>query len=926
MKAIKSFELLSKELFQSEIENINQKYIECEVLEQKQFFHNYLKLTLLLNNEINDDFIIKPIYNIKEGNKIKIETKDILFRTCDYKLHLEIMKIVKIKNTDSKITIKKNYTKFNSPFIYANSLSELSKVKYNLFASLPVKTNETESFSGFTNIFFIDINKEELLITFDRKKFKVEGQKIYLLEGFLFNYEEKKFIQLANSNIVEMNEVLKRNEIISKSNIKDLFNFKGKVKYFDFKQKLIKVENESNNNQYEIEINNKLFGDISLNCECNFFNFSKVNDNKYKYNCFSKIEYQQKTYIKVNFVDNLKDKYYDIIKCDNIIQDINANSIILELDDHSNKISEIKTITLAKKDKNNNIIEQKEFNFEVDNGKINNVDSLSAKTEGYSYQLYFESNNKDSLPKLYKIQVNNKIDIDIKPDYNENEFYERFTIINVPYQKIQENEKNALNDFSLNGENIQDNEKSFKYLFTINNNTTKIHKFKLKKHENYQSFYNKYDKYEKDLQTFFESYFPKQIDLLHRDINYIESEKNECIKNLFSNENLLSDLKDIITKGFNKYYFKNCRQDYILMRNICFAFICLRIKAKKYDIIDFNLIFSTFKGLLIKLNFEYIDRIKALIAITREFEYQKYDYTKLGLDIVKSTSKNKEFSYYTKAMSIFLNIINDLTENCAFYKGIRQFNGIILEDEFSQKDMYSGSLINIKDIQIELFKNVGRFCIFQKGIINEYGSYWSYARTMFLNPDTILGKYNKTQNLKENILKRATACTLFVIFHELTGHMKTHINSENDSPDQAYINDFNLQLVKMDSPDSGYLFEFIMAGNFISCKYFINSSISENLLDEKLYLGDNFNELREKLQKMENVLSPMSVTKKPNNEKKSKDINEIIDDINLNYDKMTINELFIFFSSLSKEKKAEIENSDAYQYFASFYNKNGKKI
>ena len=113
------------------------------------------------------------------------------------------------------------------------------------------------------------------------------------------------------------------------------------------------------------------------------------------------------------------------------------------------------------------------------------------------------------------------------------------------------------------------------------------------------------------------------------------------------------------------------------------------------------------------------------------------------------------------------------------------------------------------------------------------------------------------------------------IFHELTGHMKTHINSENDSPDQAYINDFNLQLVKMDSPDSGYLFEFIMAGNFISCKYFINSSISENLLDEKLYLGDNFNELREKLQKMENVLSPMSVTKKPNNEKKSKDINEI---------------------------------------------------
>ena len=89
---------------------------------------------------------------------------------------------------------------------------------------------------------------------------------------------------------------------------------------------------------------NSLFGDISINCDCCFYNFSKVNGNRYKYNFFCKIEYEQKTYIQVNFVDNLKDKYYYIIKCDNIIQEINKISIMSELVDYSNKIYEIKVI------------------------------------------------------------------------------------------------------------------------------------------------------------------------------------------------------------------------------------------------------------------------------------------------------------------------------------------------------------------------------------------------------------------------------------------------------------------------------------------------------------------------------------------------------------------------------------------------------
>ena len=238
--------------------------------------------------------------------------------------------------------------------------------------------------------------------------------------------------------------------------------------------------------------------------------------------------------------------------------------------------------------------------------------------------------------------------------------------------------------------------------------------------------------------------------------------------------------------------------------------------------------------------------------------------------------------------------------------------------------MYSGTILNIKDIQIELFKQAGQFCIIQEGIPNQYGSYWSCARTMFLNPDTIFGKYYKREDIKskEKIFKRATAGTLFVLFHEIAGHLKTHINSLKDTPRQVYLNNQNINMPK---PDSGYCLEYILAGNIVSCRHFVDSNISETLQDEKLYLCDNFNELKEKLTHIKNALSPINVTI-TDNEKKVKYLNEKIDDINENYYKMTLDELFSFFSNLDDEKLAEMKDSDAYQFFSSFFNEKGKKV
>ena len=132
---------------------------------------------------------------------------------------------------------------------------------------------------------------------------------------------------------------------------------------------MITVENEEDKNQYEVQINNELFTKINIDCICYFLNFTKISKNKFKSNYFSNIKYEQKTFITLNFVDDLQYKYYNSIKCGKITRVIDQNNITLEIDKHSNRNIEIKTIIFEKKDKRNNIIERAKLLFEANVGK-----------------------------------------------------------------------------------------------------------------------------------------------------------------------------------------------------------------------------------------------------------------------------------------------------------------------------------------------------------------------------------------------------------------------------------------------------------------------------------------------------------------------------------------------------------------------------
>ena len=757
---------------------------------------------------------------------------------------------------------------------------------------------------------FKDINKEKINVLFDKKKFQLEGQKLYLLEGFLIN-KDKELIQLPNSWISEINESLDKN--ISESKINHLFNFMGKIEYFNFRNKKINVINEEDKNIYEIELNYELLSKISINDTCKFFRFSKIDKNSYKFNNFSDIQYKRKTSITLNFLD-YDVKYYNIIKCDKITKEIQTNNLFFEFDEDNYKSIDIKTL-IYERVINNKVEYSSKFNLEINVGKNNNFDSLLKKTEGYSYQIYCESNNRNLLPEEYRIvDVDGKI-IKIKPERNENELNERFSIINVPFQNIKEIHEKNLSSFSLNPENKNDIEKSLKYLFLINENKKEMCKFFLEQTEKCKDFYNTYKFYEKDLQNFFQKYFIKDIAILYRDIKLIQSqEKDSSIRNLFNQTIIETKLYDVIENGFNKYIFSNCKKDYELIKYICFALLSFKVKIT--DSLNFNLIITNLKSVLEHLNMEYIDNIKALITFTRENINNDMIYYKLS--IIKLNNKNKKYIYYNEGMKIFWNIINDLTENSAFYKGIRQFNGLILKDEITQKKMYSGNNLNLKDIQIELMKYPGKFCFIQENYKGLYGAYWSCSGTMILNPDNFLGHYCKNKELNDNIVKRATSCILFILFHEIAGHCKTHINNETDSPNQVYIID-TLKLININEADSGHLFEFILTDYYVNCKYFINSEISAELLDENLYLGSDFNELKEKLQKINPGFSQTIQSGSNIKGKKAKIIDdETIEEINLNYYNMTFTDLLIFFSNLDEEKKNEMKNTDAYKYYLSF--------
>ncbi len=96
----------------------------------------------------------------------------------------------------------------------------------------------------------------------------------------------------------------------------------------------------------------------------------------------------------------------------------------------------------------------------------------------------------------------------------------------------------------------------------------------------------------------------------------IENKDNDEIKNLFKERSY--NYQDYIYEGFNKYIFKNKREQYYQIKILCFL-IFINYSSYKNDIEGYFIISSQIKKIS-----NYLDKIKIIISFTRNFMVGEY--------------------------------------------------------------------------------------------------------------------------------------------------------------------------------------------------------------------------------------------------------------------------------------------------------------
>ena len=290
-----------------------------------------------------------------------------------------------------------------------------------------------------------------------------------------------------------------------------------------------------------ILLNNKLMKKISLNQLCKFVNFDKKEKNKYKYNEFSNIFYDDKTILRIEFMDYKKDKNkYNIIEINSNQYSINNNIIEIPISSKNYNNSFVENI-IYKNIYNKNKVD---FLIELTKGKVNDYTSyINLIDDGYSLECQYEAKYNSLLPKYQTIIIgNDKVLINRKMTFGNN-YKVKFGIINIPKQF------GLSNDFNNNNNEI----KSEKLLILLNkNNSKKILRFQLKKDfETKQEFRMDKD-YEQELSEFYKEFENNYIQfyenkkrIIKKYSKLFKEEKSPFETNILTNFDISDDLNKL---------------------------------------------------------------------------------------------------------------------------------------------------------------------------------------------------------------------------------------------------------------------------------------------------------------------------------------------------------------------------------------------
>ena len=850
----------------------NQNYsIKCKVFEEYEDKNlGVIFLTLYKNGEKSSKFIrISDTFNLK-NEEISFELVDLKMRIFKGEFYFLIEKY----RCEKPITDSAEY-QFNSIKIY-DSIEEIEK-KENHLCSFKLKAkellSETKKFD-FRDSKGKNINIEGI------NNYKFEHGKIYCFNGFLYNISNNELESTIISDIQEYSfnceKIFNLNEI-NKCRNNGLVNFRGKVKEFNISEKTLNVEN-SEKMIFKIYVNFNLLKKISVDNECIFFNFFKIKDNQFNFSNLSDIKVIEETFIEFNFLDfdEIKEKYYNRIKINDQYYEINKKSRKI-LITNNNELNIFLQEIFYEKLENEEIKKTFKFCLELNKGKNNHVDSLLGNG-GFCYQFYIYSYNEEDLPLNIPIKINkNDIIYQQNADKNENKLMERFSIINVPEQNI----KNIF-DISKNDNKI-DSIYDWKYMISINN------------------------KKEKDFKKF------EKININNKKQN-IKIPENiqkpmEKIINICNNNSSASPLDGIdyeefniiiapilkIFENFEEYEFENNKEDYENIQNI--LLIILYYYSEEFG--KYFIIFIKNYQMLLNyiINLEYIDRIKILISFViktlrniKNFDNHNkiISYNWLNLINLDDEETYKKYPFIKNAFDIFYNIIDNLTEDCLFFQKIQQFNSRIYKEVISGENMPSGSILNLNDIKLELFKNINRFLFLSEKKEKDCDVFETHDDKSLLVTINLFSfldnKYNMIEGKNYN---NSTCVILFSLFNECFGYQNKKINNE-----------------KKDKKDIGKLFEKIIFGEVINLKSLIKNNNLEKLLESKLYIEKTFDKLRKIY---------LNYEKKENNEdEKQESKNKPI---------LMYHDLFRIYGNITDEQKELLKDDENYQRFLKLYEK-----
>ena len=339
-----------------------------------------------------------------------------------------------------------------------------------------------------------------------------------------------------------------------------------------------------------------------------------------------------------------------------------------------------------------------------------------------------------------------------------------------------------------------------------------------------------------------------------------------------------------------------------------------------------------------------------LIYYYHSIKKNSYDFN--VIDIFNENNNNySNFKPFYDAFNLFFQIIDKQEEKSILYQAIHQFNGKIKEDLIKNIKLYSGSIIPLIDMKFELIKNMNNFFFIKfDEDSNSYATYSLSSKIITIFPYTFINSDNDFK-----FSKRISSICLFLIFHEICGHLKTNMNNNKpiiNSPGYYIDNNLNLIFTDFGINDSGYIFESILVVDIINVSSMISNPKSEDLFNIKYYIQENFDELKTKLKefnppiisnknslfvKYSDKTKPINVdiykekkySEKNLEEKLPKEFIEKLKEVEKNLDKYNYNTLFPIFKVPKNMSKKEfnklLKGNPVYEKLMKIYSNNDEK-